>query len=83
MRFTATKGQDRVTVEITDEGVIKIETNAVSQANHANCESVFAMVATMAGGSTRRVLKPGINLQQHLHAHMGDGHTHGPDTHTH
>lgn len=76
MKFRAQKGKDIVEIEVTDDGLIKVSTDKVSQENHENCESVYRLVASMAGGSTRRVLKPGVSLQAALHAHTHDGHTH-------
>lgn len=78
MKFFAIKGADKIEVEITEEALIKMGADAVSSPNHATVESVYAVISSMAGGNTRRVLKPTANATLHaaLHAHSGDGHTH-------
>ena len=76
MKFIATRGADKIEIEITEEALIKLSTDAVSQAEHANVESIYKLVASMAGGTTKRTLKPNLSLAQALQVHAHDGHTH-------
>jgi len=68
--------QDRMTVEITEAGLFKIETDGISQANHGAAEVLLRVMLDKAGGKPSRTLRPQANLAHALHAHAADGHTH-------
>jgi hypothetical protein len=67
---------DKITIEVLEDGTIKTTTDAVSAANHQNAEQFLREVATLAGGTVKRILRVGAGLHAALHAHTKDGHTH-------
>lgn len=68
---------DKLIIEITPQGLFKVETDQVGEANHSLAEGLIAKMAELAGGKTTRTLKPNASLAAALHAHCADGHTHG------
>lgn len=68
--------QDRMTIEITEAGLFKIETDGISQANHGSAEVLLRVMLEKAGGKPSRTLRPQADLHAALHAHAADGHTH-------
>jgi hypothetical protein len=46
---------DTMVVEILEDGTIKVTTDPISAANHANAEQFLQFVARMAGGEATRV----------------------------
>ena len=69
---------DIITVEILDDGSIKIETDRISGPNHVGAESLLREISKAAGGTTtrRRRVHVGQTITEHEHEH-------GPETHTH
>jgi hypothetical protein len=67
---------DRITIEITEGCLFKVDSDGISQANHTGCEGLIRKMAELAGGQTKRTLRPNASLTQALHAHAHDGHTH-------
>lgn len=63
---------DTINIEITESGLIKIDTDGISQPNHAAAEAFLRTLQTLAGGITDVKHKAG-----------GKGHTHAHGTHTH
>lgn len=61
-------------ITITEEGLIKTDTDGISQPNHASAEGFLRQIITLAGGVAKRVLKPGAKA--HTHTHGGITHTH-------
>ena len=68
---------DKITIEITEQGLFKVETDGISAANHSLAEGFLRKMAELAGGKSARTLKPNASLHHALHAHAADGHTHG------
>jgi hypothetical protein len=65
---------DAITIEILEDGTLKITTDAVSGANHLNAEKLMAStVAAMGGEVKRERRKEGM---RHTHTHTHGGHTH-------
>lgn len=67
---------DTIKVTILEDGTFKIETDAVSAANHGNAEMLLREIAKDAGGDISRVKKAGVHSHGHLHEHDGHWHTH-------
>lgn len=70
---------DTIQIEVLEDGTIKVTTDPISGANHANAEQFLAFMSTLAGGETTRVKRG----DAHSHSH-GHGHSHGHDhSHSH
>ena len=66
---------DKIKFTILESGVIKIETDKVSAANHVGAEAFLRECISLAGGRAERKLK---------HGHTGHTHSHGDGIeHTH
>lgn len=61
---------DKLKISITEEAVIRVETDKVSSVNHLNCEQFLRGMASLAGGATSRRHKHGGTA--HTHAHEGE-----------
>jgi hypothetical protein len=63
---------DTITIEVLENGVLKIETGKVSMPNHTNAEGLIRELATGMGGTVVR------NSQgMHMHTHeQGVTHEH-------
>jgi len=59
---------DKFEIEILIDGTIKIASDKVSGANHANAEQFFKLLAQNAGGESSRARKAG-----HTHTHTHEG----------
>lgn len=57
--------EDKFTVTVLDDGTIKVETDSVSMANHANAEEFMRFLARAMGGEVTKI-KTG---QTHSHEH--------------
>ena len=66
--------EDTFTVEILDDGTLKIETDTVSPANHKSADEFLAFVSKMLGGPVEKTKRK----QGHSHVH-----THGQVSHSH
>lgn len=67
---------DEIKIEITPEGLIKIDTDGISQPNHAAAEAFLRTLQQLAGGKTDVAHKHGVKGQTHSHSH-GQEHSHG------
>lgn len=69
---------DTMKVTILDSGIIKIETDQISQANHMTAEAFMRNVRKAAGGTTSRKNKGGVfGAARHAIKHgLGMGHKH-------
>ena len=65
---------DKIKITINEDGIIKMDTDAVSLPNHSSAEGFLRNIARLAGGVMKRVLKPGAKA--HTHTHDGVTHTH-------
>lgn len=66
--------QDVLKVTILDDGTLKIETDAVSPANHTNAEGLLKALATLTGGDVER--KRRGTAHTHVHTHNNQTHSH-------
>ena len=64
---------DSFAVEILEDGTIKLTTDKVGAANHANAEEFFKYVARMTGGESKRVRR--------ADAPVAHTHTRGTEVH--
>jgi hypothetical protein len=64
---------DTFTVEILEDGTMKIETDPISPANHANAEQFIQAVNRDLGGATER---KGKGKHAHTHSHHHHHHEH-------
>lgn len=69
---------DDITIEILEDGTIKVITDPISGANHSNAEQFLQFMGRLAGGETSRQRK-GTGHQhhhghEHDHAKAGHGH---------
>jgi hypothetical protein len=68
---------DNFKIQILEDGTIKLVTDGVGAANHANAEQFFAQVARLAGGETERKSRKGEqHHHHHNHDHQGAEHKH-------
>ena len=56
--------EDKIEIEILDDGTVRSTTNKVSPANHRTAEEFLADVARMCGGKTERTRR------SHGHVHQ-------------
>ena len=67
--------QDKIQIEILEDGTIKISTDKVSMPNHASAEGFLRFMAEMAnGGKQDRIRKGTAHHHDHEHVHEGHGH---------
>ncbi|MDE3073799.1 MAG: hypothetical protein KGJ86_00085 [Chloroflexota bacterium] len=62
-------GEDSFRVTILDDGTLKVETDAVSQANHMNAEEFLRFVARAMGGEVTRTKIAQAHTHEHEHQH--------------
>jgi hypothetical protein len=67
---------DKFTVEILEDGRVKVTTDAVSPANHMNAESFMRFLQQQLGGETEQIKRKQAHQHTHQHAHTGHGHSH-------
>lgn len=67
---------DQISIEITENGLIKIDTDSISMPNHAAAEGFLRALQQLAGGKTDVAHKHGVKGQTHNHSH-GQEHSHG------
>lgn len=67
---------DTINIEITPEGLIKIDTDGISQPNHATAEAFLRALQTLAGGTTDVKHKAGSKGHSHAHSHGNQSHQH-------
>ena len=65
---------DTMSIEILSDGTIKVTTDPISAANHANADAFLKCIAQLAGGEVTREKRP----DRH-HAHQDHGHHHEHD----
>lgn len=63
---------DNIEIEILADGTIKVTTDPISGANHANAEEFLRFMARMAGGETVRVKRTDVHHHHHDHTHEGE-----------
>lgn len=62
--------QDRLVIEILDDGSVKVETDEISGANHMSADQVLDFLARKLGGETSKARKHQghVHAGEHLHA---------------
>lgn len=73
-KFQMSKGSDVFTVEILEDGTIKVETDSVSAANHLTAENFLAAMFELAGGKSEIQYKRPLAVHEHHHHHDGNHH---------
>lgn len=68
--YEVTKGSDKFTVTILEDGTIRTETSKVSAPNHQSAEAFLLDIAKLTGGK-----RTTTNIG-HGHHHHGHGHSH-------
>jgi hypothetical protein len=68
-RFTLTRGQDQIQVEILEDGTIKTETDSISSANHSNADDFLKEMFRLAGGAAEIEFKRPIAVTETHHEH--------------
>jgi len=63
---------DRLTIEILEDGTIKTTSDEVSAPNHDNAEQFLRAMARVAGGEITRTAREDA-LRHHHHEHDGKG----------
>lgn len=63
---------DRLTIEILEDGTIKTTSDEVSAPNHDNAEQFLRAMARLAGGETTRTAREDAPRHHH-HAHDSNG----------
>lgn len=64
---------DHIEIEVLEDGTIKVITDPISGANHANAEEFLRFMARMAGGETTRVKRSDTHHAHGHHHHHYDG----------
>ena len=65
---------DIITVEVLEDGSLKISTDKVSAPNHTNADGMIKALVADAGGVVTRARKG--TMETHVHVHDGKEHTH-------
>lgn len=71
MEMTRRTGSDTDTLKINvlNSGLIRIETDTVSPANHVNAEKLLDFIEKQSGGKTERKRKHSVKHHEHVHVH--------------
>lgn len=67
---------DIIKVTVTEEGVVKLETDKISMPNHVLSENLVKEIGRVAGGTTTRKHKHGGKLHSHHHGEEHESHGH-------
>lgn len=65
--------KDVIKIEVLENGVIRIETDPISGANHTDAENLLSEIGRLAGGETKR--EPKSHGHHHHHGDVA-GHKH-------
>lgn len=57
-------GEDKIEIEILDDGTVRFTTDKISPANHRTAEEFLADVGRMCGGKTERTRRPRGHMHQ-------------------
>ena len=60
---------DEMTLEILEDGTIRISTNPISPDNHLQAEQLLAFIAKMSGGEVSRTKRTDVHMHVHTHEH--------------
>lgn len=61
--------EDKFTIEVLDDGTLKIDTDGISPANHKQADELLKTLVTMLGGNMVQVKKKTRHQHTHLHKH--------------
>ena len=62
---------DRLDITITESGLIRIDTGAISGINHASADKFLALLQELCGGEQTRVSHAHVYQGQAAHVHQG------------
>lgn len=65
---------DAMTIEILEDGTIRVVTDQVSMANHSNAEQFLRFMSQKLGGETTRTRRKDAHSHQHHHEHAKESH---------
>ena len=65
---------DEMKIEILADGTIRVETDAVSPANHVNAEAFVKFMADLAGGKSTRTRRGHHHAHTHQHEEEHEKH---------
>lgn len=63
---------DEILFTILEDGTVKMETDKIGSANHAQAERLIASIAKQLGGATETIRKREGHSHSHAHAHGHD-----------
>ena len=66
--------EDKIEIEILEDGTIKITTDNISPANHLSADQFLREIERLAGGSVTK--QKNRRAGQHVHRHAGVEHSH-------
>lgn len=65
--------EDKISIEIMEDGTIKSETEGVAGVNHRSAEDFLKAMGDLVGGEVTRKKRP---MRTHAHTHQHQGHSH-------
>ncbi len=57
---------DSISIEILDDGTIKVTTEGIQDANHISADTLLSQMETLLGGSVTKIKNPEKHKHQHL-----------------
>jgi hypothetical protein len=69
-------GKGEMTIEILEDGTIKVQTNDMSGPGHKAADDFLSMIARLAGGEVTEEKIGHAHHHQHSHSHEGEHHHH-------
>jgi hypothetical protein len=60
---------DKIQIEILEDGTIKVITDPISGPNHVSAEAFLRQMAQLAGGTTTRERRKDVHRHDHGHTH--------------
>jgi hypothetical protein len=60
--------QDQIKITILDDGLIKVETDAISAPNHVSADELLKLISRLMGGEETRTKR--FSSQTHAHTHV-------------
>jgi hypothetical protein len=69
-------GKGEMTIEILEDGTIKVQTNDMSGPAHKAADDFLSMIGRLAGGEVTEEKIGHAHQHQHSHSHEGEHHHH-------
>lgn len=63
-------GIDEITIEILDNGLVKVTTNTFTPANHSSAEQMVRHIETLLGGEVQLNRNPARQVRTHANNHI-------------